>query len=138
MSLTDAQKITIALSVYCVANLIAFPVLLETVADRVGEDYLVLAIGMIYFMSQLILSFLPIVNGKIMNSERRIDIMFSFLVSITIFFLGMLFALWADIKKYEHFGIDNRGTQYAEDFNLDTEEGKEAKKVSNWGLPFKI
>lgn len=99
-----------SLCVFCVSNLIGFPVVMESLAARVNEDYLVQAVGLIYFVSQMIMSFLPVINGKIMNSEKRINIMFSFTISCGLFCAGMIASIWADIKKYEIFGIDNRGT----------------------------
>lgn len=72
-----------------------------------------------------------------MNSERKIDIMYSFMVSFGLFFIGMVFTCWADVKKYEYFGIDARGTQQGDELTNKV-DGLGSKKGSNFGLPFRI
>lgn len=125
--------IKIALGIFCVSNLVAFPILMESLAARVSEDYLVQAVGLIYFVSQMIMSFLPVINGKIMNSERRINTMFSFTISCGIFCIGMVNSIWADIKNYEIFGIDNRRTQ--DGLATDPSKSEKSKHGSGLGLP---
>ena len=93
-----------SLTLFSVCNLIAFPLLIEFIAKRIGSEYLVMGTGMLFFISQGCTAVSSYLMGLITNSQTQISTLFALTLPIGIALIGLGLSVMADInmgKKFE-------------------------------------
>jgi hypothetical protein len=95
---------------YGMSSLICFPLLIEEVAKRIGDDYLVLGTGMIFSVAQIFSAVLVYALGIVMNGERKIQTLYALTICIFVAALSNLLVSYSDWNRDRLFGIDSRNT----------------------------
>lgn len=102
--------ILIFITIHSISHIVAFPLLIERTAKRIGENYIIVGTGMIYYFSQISNASTFYILGILMNDEARIETLYALIFTLGATFLGFIFAIIADFNTIKTFGVDRRNT----------------------------
>lgn len=98
------------ITVKSVGHIVAFPLLVERITKRIGENYIIVGTGMIYYISQISNASTFYILGFLMNGEARIETLYALTFVLGATFFGFICAVFADFKIDKIFGVDGRNT----------------------------
>jgi hypothetical protein len=83
--------------------LTSFPLMVEQISKRLGQQYIMFGTSMVYFLAQALAASLVQVLGFIMKNKTRTSSFFGILMAITVIFVSFCSSILAEAKYTSPF-----------------------------------
>ena len=90
----------------CICFLICFPIMLEQITIRVGKQYILLATGNVYFLSQALAAVFAQVFGIILSDKSRESSEMAIRMGMGIMALSLMLSMYAGLRSKSPFLAD--------------------------------
>ena len=82
---------------FCICTMIGFTISIELIGKRVGENLIVFATGMVFFVSQLFTSITSFVIGFMLNDQTQISSLYVLIFLVGLIFVVFIFSVLAEM-----------------------------------------
>lgn len=84
-------------------SMISFPILIETITVRIGQDYLIMGSGMVFFVVQVSSAVNVYLFGVILNSEEEVDTIYCIYYGVALITVAYILTFISDIFENKPF-----------------------------------